>query len=115
LPGTNDEQYLKDLIAYSDEPFASLLKSIDLKKENIKTPEDLISYLFANKDKYPLESVLKSIANLIAAKNISGENIKSQPTGTGQGNLLWILLVLLGAGIIGFLIMLWYRKKKKNK
>jgi hypothetical protein len=114
LPNTKVEQYLKDLIAHSDEPFASLLKSIDLKKENIKTPEDLISFLYTNKDKYPLEAVSKSLANLIAAKNISGENLKSQPTGTGHRNLLWLLWVLLGAGVIGFLILLWYRKRKKN-
>lgn len=115
LPGTSVEQYLKDLISDSDEPFASVLKSIDLKKENINTPEDLISYLFANKDKYPLENLSKSIANLIAAKNISMETAKSPAAGTGHGNLMWIIWVLLGAGIIGLFLILWWRKRKKNK
>jgi len=115
LPDTKVEQYLKDLIAHSDEPFASVLKSIDLRKEKIKTPQDLILYLFANKDKYPVESVLKSIANLISAKNFTADNIKSQSTGTGHGNLMWILWVLLGTGIIGLFLIFWWRRKKKNK
>ena len=115
LPDTKVEQYLNDLIAHSDEPFASALKSIDLRKEKIKTPQDLILYLFANKDKYPLESVLKSIANLISAKNFSADNIKSQSTGTGHANLMWILWVLLGTGIISLFLILWRRRKSKNK
>jgi LPXTG-motif cell wall-anchored protein len=115
LPDTDVEQYLRDLISHSDEPFASLLKSIDLKKENIRTPEELISYLFANKDKFPLESLSKSMADLIAAKNISMEKAKTPSTGTEHGNLLWIIWALLGAGIIGLFIIFWLRKRKKNK
>jgi len=38
---------------------ASALKSIDLRKEGIKTPEDLILYLFTHKEKYPEEAVSK--------------------------------------------------------
>ena len=45
LPDTNVEQFLSDLIAQSEEPLTSALKSIDLKKEKIKTPKDLILYL----------------------------------------------------------------------
>jgi len=113
-PDTKVEEYLKDLIAQSEEPLASLLKSIDLKKENIKTPEELISYLFANKDKYPLEALTRSIAKLIAAKNLSVEGLKLQPSAAGRGNLIWILGIILGAGILGLLIFLWWRKRKKN-
>ena len=114
-PDTKVEEYLKDLIAQSEEPLASLLKSIDLKKENIKTPEELISYLFANKDKYPLEALTRSIAKLIAAKNLSVEGLKLQPSAAGRGNLIWILGIILGAGILGFIFFLWWRKRKKNK
>jgi hypothetical protein len=114
-PDTKVEEYLRDLIAQSDEPLASMLKSIDLKKENIKTPEELITYLFANKDKYPLEALSKSIAKLIAAKNLSVEGLKSQSSGAGRGNLLWILGIILGAGILGLIFFLLLRKRKKNK
>jgi hypothetical protein len=114
LPDTTVQQYLNDLIGNSEEPFASVLKSIDLKKEGIKTPEDLIMYLFKNKQKYPEEAVSKSIANLISAKNISADNIKSHFTAGKQG-YLWILWVLLGAGILGLFLILWRRKRNQKK
>ncbi|MGA2407851.1 MAG: tetratricopeptide repeat protein [Bacteroidales bacterium] len=114
LPGTSVKQYLSDLIEQSDEPLAIALKSIDLKKEGIKTPEDLIRFLFANKDKYPEEAVYKSIANLISAKDISADIIKSHFI-TGKVSNLWILWVLLGAGLFIFFFILWKRKKKNKK
>jgi len=114
LPNTNVEQYLRDLIQYSEEPLTSLLKSIDLKKEGIKTPEDLITYLLTHKDKYPEEAVLKAIANLISAKNISAENIKSHLTTVSHG-YLWIIWILLAAGILGLFLILWGRKRNQKK
>jgi hypothetical protein len=114
LPGTTVKQYLNDLIENSEEPLTSALKSIDLKKEGIKTPEDLIMYLFKNKQKYPEEAVSKSIANLISAKNISADNLKSLFTAAKQG-YLWILWVLLGAGILGLFLILWRRKRNQKK
>jgi len=114
LPDTKVKQYLHDLIEQSEEPFATALRSIDLKKEGIKTPEDLISYLFANKEKFPEEAVSKSIANLISAKDISVDTIKSQLTTTKKGTL-WILWVLLGTGLFIFFLVLWKRKKNYKK
>jgi hypothetical protein len=114
LPDTKAEQYLNDLIVNSEEPFASLLKSTVLKKAGIKTPEDLIMYLLTNKDKYPEEAVIKSIANMIAANDISADNIKAhfKPAHTSY---LWILWVLLGAGILFLFLLLWRRKRNKKK
>jgi hypothetical protein len=114
LPDTKVEQYLNDLIGQSEEPLASALKSIDLKKEGIKTPEDLIMYLFKNKEKYPEEAVSKSIANLISAKDISTDNIKSHFAPAGKGNM-WILWILLGAGILGLFLILWRKKRNQKK
>ncbi len=114
LPGTKVEQFLNDLIGHSEEPFTSALKSIDLKKEGIKTPEDLIMYLFKNKEKYPEEAVSKSIANLISAKDISADNIKSHFAPAGKG-YLWILWILLGAGILGLFLILWRKKRNQKK
>ena len=114
LPGTTAEQYLKDLIEHSDEPFASSLKSIDLKKEGIKTPEDLLMYLFNNNEKYPEDAVSRSIASLISAKGITAENMKTH-FAPGRKSVMWILWVLLGAGIIGFFLILWRRNRDKKK
>ena len=114
LPGTKVKQYLHDLIEHSEEPFATLLKSIDLKKEGIKTPEDLISYLFANKEKFPGEDVSRSIANLISSKDIAEESAKALLPVAKKGNL-WILWVLLGSGLFILFFILWKRKKNIKK
>jgi hypothetical protein len=114
VPDTKVEQYLSDLIVHSEEPLASALKSIDLKKEGIKTPEDLLIYLFRNKEKYSEEAVSKSIASLISAKDISTENIKPNITPAGKGKL-WILWLLLGAGLLSVFLILWRRKRNQKK
>jgi hypothetical protein len=84
-------------------------------KEGIKTPEDLLQYLFRNKEKYPEDAVSRSIANLIADKSISADNIKSHLLPAGKGKLWIILWVLLGVGILGLLLLLWRKKKNQNK
>jgi hypothetical protein len=114
LPNTKVEQYLNDLIGFSEEPFTSALKSINLKKEGIKTPEDLLMNLFTNKEKYPEEAVIKSIANLIIAKDISADIIKLHVAPVRRGNL-WILWVLIGAGVLSLFLIFWKRKRKQEK
>jgi hypothetical protein len=114
LPDTNAEQFLRELIEYSDEPLRSALKLIDLKKEKIKTPKDLLLYLLSNKDKFPEEALYKSIANLITAKDIPVETITSRIT-TVKESRLWILWILLGTGLLFFFLILWKRKKKGDK
>jgi hypothetical protein len=113
LPATTAEQYLNDLISFASEPLKSALKQIDLKKEKIKTPEDLLIYLFNNNDKYPEEEILRAIANLIASKDVPVSSITAEPT-SGTKNYLWILWVILGAGLLGLFLILW-RKKNSNK
>ncbi len=113
-PVTEAEQYLKDLIDHSQEPFTSLLKSIDLKKEGIKTPEELIMYLLTNKDKYSEEAVTRSIADLISAKNLPAENIKS-PVANGAQGYMWILWVLIGLGLFAVILIFWKKKRKREK
>jgi tetratricopeptide (TPR) repeat protein len=115
FPCTKVGQYLRDLIEYSEEPLLSSLKSLDLKKEKIKSPGDLLLFLIMNKDKvkYPEEAVYKSIANLIIAKDIPANIIASHIT-CGKGNKLWILWILLGTGIF-FFFFISRRRKKNNK
>ncbi len=115
LPNTSVEDYLKDLIANSDEPLTSSLKAINLKKENIRTPKDLVTFLMMNKDKekYPEELVSKAIARMIAEKNIPAETIKSV-TKKGKTGIKWILWVIPVALLL-FIYFLFGRKKEKEK
>jgi tetratricopeptide (TPR) repeat protein len=114
FPGTRVEQFLHDLIDQSEEPLLSSLKPFDLKKEKIKTSEDLILYILTNKDKekYPAENFFKSIANLIIAKDIPTDIIASHSTACKICRL-WILWIVLGAGLVFFFII--FRKRKKNE
>jgi len=115
MPGTDTQQFLQELIANADEPLLSALKSIDLKKEKIKTPRDLLIFLITNKDKlkFPEEQIYKAIANIIVAKDLPvdliNKNIK-----TGQRNLSWILWVLLAGGL-GFIFFLFWKKRKEKE
>ncbi|MEI6048559.1 MAG: hypothetical protein WCS03_06640 [Bacteroidota bacterium] len=114
LPDTKVEQYLRDLIEQTEEPLLSSLKSIDLKKEKIKSPKDLIMFLLTNKEKYPEEAVSKSIANLIIAKDIPAGIITSQHT-TVKDYKLWILLIVAGASFLFFFIISRKKRKKNSK
>jgi len=113
LPGTTAEQYLKEMIDHSEEPLTSALRSINLTKERINTPGDLLSYLLHNKDKYSEESVAKSVANLITSKETTGEITKSKSPSFAETGL-WILLIVIGAGILSLFLILRKRKKKKE-
>jgi|WetSurMetagenome_2_1015567.scaffolds.fasta_scaffold00930_9 tetratricopeptide (TPR) repeat protein len=114
LPDTKVEQFLADLIAQADEPLASALKSINLRKEKIKTPKDLILYLLANKDKFPEDALTKAIAKLITSKDIPVNKIKSLVV-SGKPGKLWVLWVILGSGLFILFFYLWKRKNNKNK
>jgi hypothetical protein len=116
LPDTKVEQFLRDLIENSEEPLTSALKSLDLKKEKIKSPKDLILFFLMNndKEKYPEGAVYKSIANLITTKDIPADIIASQLT-TGKEGRLWILWIVIGAGLLFFFIVSRKRKKKNLK
>jgi LPXTG-motif cell wall-anchored protein len=115
LPGSDVYKYLGDLAGQSDEPVKSALKAIDLKKEKIKNPEELLTYLITNKDKtkYPEDDVFKAIANLITIKDINADIINKQVSSTGSTNL-WILWIIIGSGLI-FVFFLFWKRRNKNK
>jgi hypothetical protein len=116
LPDTKSEQFLRDLIENSEEPLISSLKSIDLRKEKIKSPNDLVLFLVTANDrlKYPEGSVFKSIANLIVSKNIPTDTIKSHLP-VSEVDRLWILWIIIGASMVFFFIIFMRRKKKEKK
>lgn len=112
-PDTQVEQFLRDLIDHSEEPLVSTLKSLDLKKEKIKSSNDLILFLMKNKHKYPEDAVAKGIAALITANDISADIIKSLsvPVKDHKHGVVWFLI---GITFILVLIAILRRKKKKS-
>ena len=113
LPGTDAEKYLGDLINHSDESLATALKAIDLKKEGIKTPEELLSFLFRNKDKYSESQLDKSIAALIESNEIPLQNAIAKNTSLMKNNL-WIVLVVIVALLVS-LFLIFRKRKRKNE
>jgi hypothetical protein len=101
--GTTAEAYLKNLIANSEEPLTSALKAIDLKKENIKTPAELIAYLLSNPGLYPQESVFRSIANLMASKDLTGSEMNNIGAQKDNRWILWIVIIAAVAALLFFL------------
>ena len=116
LPDTKTEQFLSDLINQSNEPLLSSLNTLDLKKEKIKTPKDLLRFLLTKKEEvnFPEEAIYKSIANLVSTQDITDDIITAQLTPVEE-NRLWFLWVILGAGLIFLLFIILKRKKKKDK
>lgn len=116
LPDTKIKQFLRDLIEHAEEPVLSSLKSIDLKKEKIKSPKDLVMFIIANKDKklYPEDVVFQSISNLIATKDIPLDTIGLRLK-TVNRNWICILWILLGTGLLFFVFIILRRRKNNNK
>jgi LPXTG-motif cell wall-anchored protein len=115
-PGTEPGKYLDELISYSEEPFTAYLKNLNLVTTKAKTPGDLILYLIRNKDKglYPENAIFDALARMIADKDLPADKITSQIV-TGKKPSLFIIWVILGAGLIFFFIIFWKRRKKKEK
>ena len=117
LPDMSAEEYLQQLIQNADEPLLSFLKSIDLDKENIKTPRDLLLFLLSdkNKGKYPEEALYKAIANLTAEKDLPAETIRANQEEFREKGKLWIIWLFIGAGILFFFLYRTRNKKKKTE
>ncbi len=116
-PGTTTDKYLQDLISHAEEPLLSSLKTLNVKKEKIKSPQDLITYLLTSKDKtkYPEEAVFKAIADLVTSKDIPADVIASHLRKTTSKGVSWIIWLVLAAGACLVLIILWKRRKDNKK
>jgi hypothetical protein len=116
MPGTDTEQFLLDLIEQAEEPLLSALKGLDLKKEKISTPAELLLFLLNNEDKvkYPEDLIYKAIADMITEKDIPLESLRTQVKPAGKG-IHWLVWLLLGTGIVFIFFIIWKRRKKEKK
>lgn len=115
LPGTEINDFAKDLTDNSEEPLRSWINSLNLRKEGIKTPSDLVLFVIRNKNTGNVtdEILFNSLANLISNKNIPADTIKSNIVEV-KGNKLWYIWLLIGAGLL-LIIFFYTRKRDKNK
>jgi hypothetical protein len=115
MPGTDVQQFLNDLIANSEEPLTSNLKSIDLRKEKIKTPKDLLIFLLSdkNKEKFGEDAVLKTIGNLIISRDLPSATIIENQAAAKEKGKLWVLWIVAGVALFFFII--YKSRKKKGK
>ncbi|HLN20061.1 MAG TPA: tetratricopeptide repeat protein [Bacteroidales bacterium] len=115
LPGTDVKQFLDDLMNYSEEPLLSSLKELDLKKNRLRTPEELISFLLTNSDtlKYPQNLIYNALASMIRDKNIPESAIAEQVKGKVK-KFPWLIVIISGLILI-FIIIAARRKKDKKK
>lgn len=117
LPDTDAEKFLNDLISNAEEPLLSFLKSIDLRKEKIKTAKDLLVFLLSekNKGKYPEEALYKAITNLISSRNLPAQTIRENQASTEEKGKLWIIWIASGVAILFFIFYFNSKKKKKKQ
>ncbi|HOU31675.1 MAG TPA: hypothetical protein PLG42_10480, partial [Bacteroidales bacterium] len=115
LPGTHIEDYIKEFIGYAKGGFADYLKSLNLRKNRIDTPEELINFLIRqrNMNLFQEDELFETIAEFIAKKKIEKEKIIAPEA--EKKNYLFILWIILGAGLIFFFIILMRRRKKKDE
>jgi hypothetical protein len=113
--GTKTEKFASDLAKNSEEPLRTWINSINLKKEKITSPEELILYVLRNKEKNNITdgAFFSSLANLSSSANIPADTIKSQMIAS-QHHKLWYLWVIGAAGVL-FLFFFFRRKRNKDK
>lgn len=106
------EEFRKLLATASEEPLTSAINSIDLKKEGISTPSELLAYLLRNQSNFPGASIDRIISKIISDRESAG-NQPTPVTGTGSSNYLWLIIVIIAAAVTGF--FLWLGRKKKRQ
>jgi tetratricopeptide (TPR) repeat protein len=116
LPGTAPDKYLEELTSYADTGFGAYLRNLDLHKYRLKSSYDIVLYLLKNRTsgKFTDQALFNAFARLITCKDIPEDLIKPQPVPTSKPDLL-VLWIILGAGIIFFVFILFRRKKKEKK
>jgi len=114
LPETGIGDYIKELMTYAKGTFAGYLENLDLKKNKIDSPEELMNFLIRqrNMNIFPENELFEAVAEFIANKQIAKDKILIPEA--EKKNYLFILWIILGAGLI-FFIILWKKKRKKDE
>jgi len=112
----NAEEYLKRLYDSAGENLRKALDAIDFPNINARHPEDIIDYLLSNADKYgySLDEVFVTFARMINDREKTAKEIVDYIK-KKEGGKLWILWLIIGAGITAFFIILYRRKKGKEE
>jgi hypothetical protein len=116
VPGTAIDKYIEELSAHSDEKLQSYFNSLNFNRSLYKAPKDLLLNLLrsVNKGYFPEGSLFNAAVCLINSKDIPAETISAQVAVEATNNL-WIIWVILGAGIIIFYFVYDWQKKKNKK
>jgi LPXTG-motif cell wall-anchored protein len=115
LPGNTADKYSEELAGYADVQFSLYIRNLDLHRNRLKSDRDVVIYLLKNMNKgvFTEESLFNALARLITCKEIPESSLKPQPLPkTGAG--LFVLWILLGAGVI-FFVFIFFRRRKKDK
>ncbi|HKK40800.1 MAG TPA: tetratricopeptide repeat protein [Bacteroidales bacterium] len=118
-PGTGAGQFLTDLINTADGQLASVLKSIDLKKEDIETPGELILYLLKNKNKLnlPEDELFKALGELTASEDIPYSVLETSTIAVRErsGWIKTVGIVLAGLVVLIIIFIIAGKKRKNSK
>ncbi len=116
MPDTGTEDYLDELIRYSEKPLADYLREISLTKNRIRTPEDLILELLKGRhDGFFNQDILfRALSKIISAKEIPEDIIASRSAEIEKKSHFEIWIIL-GAGLLLFVIIFFWKRKKKEK
>jgi LPXTG-motif cell wall-anchored protein len=107
------EQVYEDLLLTADEAVREILQGIDLRRDGILTVEDLITSIYhalAEKG-FSKREIREILSQMFPAY---GDHIDTLLEGKGHGNGLTAGIILGVAGILLLLIILWFRRRKKE-
>jgi len=113
--GAKINDYVNEFSKYATGKFSTWLSSFSPDKNQISSPQEMISFLISNrnKDLFPEDEFFSSLAKFIAGKQMPKEALAEQvPVSKVYNYILW---VVLGAGLIFFIIIFTKKRKKKEE